>query len=280
MTAGRRNGRAAGVWVLGVLLGVWPSGRPAAQVAPNRASAYVHPSDVYDARAVWVNPGGLGVIRQASVYAELLVEDPGARGRLRQVSAGFNARGLSFGYQRDVFDGGVRGDTYRLGLGGSAGSLGIGGAVAYYRGGGTRATGWDVGLLYRWLPSLTLGATVANLGQPVVRGLRQRVMYLPGVTWRPLAAAVVSAHARLTSDSVAAYAFSARWGIGLGSRRLPLDFLVRLDTDGGLRRSAFAFGLSLGGMDQIGLIASTPGEASRIEAVSLYGLSVREPVAR
>src|SRR5213076_1672503 len=31
-----------------------------AQVVPNRATLYLHPSDVTDARAVWVNPAGSG----------------------------------------------------------------------------------------------------------------------------------------------------------------------------------------------------------------------------
>src|SRR2546425_9566772 len=43
--------------------------------------------------------------------ADVTVGDPGAAGRLRQLSLGFNSRGLSFGYQRDVFDGGLRGHT-------------------------------------------------------------------------------------------------------------------------------------------------------------------------
>src|SRR5262245_7881494 len=102
-----------------LLLAVGPSGRPAAsqQVAPNRATAYLFPTAVEDARAIWLNPAGLGVRRDASIYAEALVGDPGANGRLRQMNVGFNSRGLSFAYQRDILDNGVRGSTYRLGLG-------------------------------------------------------------------------------------------------------------------------------------------------------------------
>ena len=60
--------------------------RIGAQQVPNRATAYLFPTDVRDPRAVWVNPAGLGVLRDASIYAELSVGDPGASGRLRQRS--------------------------------------------------------------------------------------------------------------------------------------------------------------------------------------------------
>ena len=272
----------AGVWLLAVLLSVNPSARLSAQVAPNRATAYLHPTEVRDARALWVNPAGLGVLREASVYAEIAVSDPGARGRLRQLSAGFNARGLALGYQRDVLDAGGRGHTYRLGIAGSAASLAAGVAIAYYRGGGTSGTGWDLGASYDWLAGLTVGGVIRNIGQPVVRGLRQRLTFVPGATWHPTAvpAAGLSLHARVTPDSVAAYAFGLSWRTGTVQNRWPLEIIARLDTDGGLRRGAFVLGLSIGNQDRVGAVASSPGDASSIDAVSLYGLATREPKKR
>jgi hypothetical protein len=252
----------------------------AQQVAPNRATAYLHPTDVHDARALWVNPAGLGVLREASVYAELSVGDPGARGRLRQLNAGFNARGLAFGYQRDILDDGARGHTYRLGVAGAAAGLAAGFDITHYRGDGAKATGWDLGFTYDWFANLTVGAVVANIGQPDVRGLRQRLTFVPGATWRPgpVPRAALSIHARITPDSVAAYAFGVRWGAGTG--RWPIEILARLDTDGGLRRGAFLLGFSIGTQDRIGAVASSPGDVSRIDAVSLYGVSSREPARR
>jgi hypothetical protein len=58
----------------------------------------------------------------------------------------------------------------------------------------------------------------------------------------------------------------------------PLALLARLDTDGDLRRGAFAFGLSLGARDHVGLVMTTPGDVSGIDQASLYGLSSREAV--
>lgn len=275
----RAEGRTAGLSLLtAVLLTARPPVCLSAQVAPNRATAYLHPTDVRDARAVWVNPAGLGVLRDASVYAELAVDEPGGQGRLRQVDAGFNSRGLSFGYQRDVFDGGARGHTYRLGLAGSANNLAVGFAVARYAGTNTSAaTGWDVGVVYAWHPLLSVGGVIMNIGQPSVRGVEHRVTFVPGVTWRPRGVAALSAHARITTDSVLSYAFGLSWQ---GAGRLPIGLLARLDTDGGLRRGAFSFGMSIGGRDRVGTVASTTGDVSRLETVSLYGVSSRVPTGR
>lgn len=249
--------------------------RLTAQVAPNRATDYLHPSDIQDARALWVNPAGLGVVREASVYLDLTVGDPGAAGRLRQISAGFNSRGLSFGYQRDRLEGAgtgvVTGHTYRLGIAGSSEGLALGLAAAFYRG-GTSATGFDLGAAYsppRWA-ALSVGATVANLGQPVVRGIRQRVTFVPGLTVRPRGPAIaLSTHARITPEAVASYSFGVRW------RSRSLGLLARLDTDRALRRGAFAFGLVVGGQDLLGAVATTTGDARTIEAASVVGVSSR-----
>lgn len=259
----------------------------AQQVVPNRATAYLHPTDVRDARALWVNPAGLAIQREASVYAEFAVADPGSKGRLRQLNAGFNARGLSFGYQRDILDNGARGHTYRLGLGGSARGLAAGFATTHYRGDGAKATGWDLGVSYAAYPGFTIGMVAANLGQPLVRGLQQRLTYVPGLTWHPnpIPTLGLSAHARITPDSVAAYAVGVSWRTARVSpngipRRWPIEIIVRLDTDGELRRGAFVLGFSIGAQDRIGAIASTPGDVSRVDGLSLYGLSTREPTAR
>ena len=252
----------------------------AQEVAPNRATAYLHPTDVRDPRALWVNPAGLGVLREASVYAEIAVQDPGTGvGRLRQLSTGFNSRGLAFAYQRDVFDAGRRGHSYRLGLAGASKGLAAGAAMALYRG-GTKGTGWDFGASYAFEGSaaLTVGGVIANVGQPVVRGLEQRLTFIPGATWRPLGpAAALSVHTRITPDSVMGYAFGLSWQ---GSRgKLPIGVLARLDTDGGLRRGAFAVGFSIGGPDRVGVVVSTPGDLSGVDTASLWGLSTRAPGA-
>ncbi len=257
-----------------------------AQVAPNRATRYLHPTDVTDARALWVNPGGLGRIKEASIHIDVTVGEPGSGGRLRQLTTGFNSRGFSLGYQRDLFDGGVRGHTYRLGFAAGARRLAAGGAAALYRG-GSSSSGWDVGVVYDLAPALTIGGVIANIGRPTVRDSTQPVTYTAGATLRLPSAGeaggargaagvsgAVSADVRIMSGGVAGYAFGAR--VGLRERTaIPLRLLLRLDTDRTLRRAGFALGLSVGAEDLLGAVATAPGDVRRIDALSLYGVSTR-----
>jgi len=245
-----------------------------AQVAPNNATLYLHPTDVSDARALWVNPAGLGHFPEASVHLDLTVGDPGAKGQLRQLTLGLNSRGLSLGYQRDLFSSGRRGHTYKLGYAAGRGGLAAGFATALYRG-GTSGTGWDVGILYDWTPALSVGGVIQNIGQPVVRDSTLRLTYLPSATLQLAGRQVVlSALSRLTSDGVTGYGFGLRGTLRAGTS-LPLGLLARLDTDRSLRRGGFAFGFSLGAADMAGLVATTPPDVNGIDALSLYGVSTR-----
>jgi len=139
----------------------------AAQAVANRATAYLHPTDVIDARAIWVNPAGLAGLTMASVYLDLTVGQPGGRGRLRQLSGGFDSRGFAFSYQRDILDGGGRGHTYKVGLGGGNGPLAAGFGMALYRG-DTKGTGWDLGLRYVPSRAVRVGGAILNIGEPSV----------------------------------------------------------------------------------------------------------------
>ena len=249
-----------------------------AQVAPNRSTQYLFPTDVSDARALWVNPAGLGLFPEASIDVDATVADPGAQGRLRQFTVGFNSRGLSLGYQRDVFDGGVRGSTLRIGAGFGHRRLAAGGDLALYRG-GTSSSGWDLGVLYAWTPAISVGGTIQDLGEPRVRGELLPVTYVPSATVQLLqGGAALSALGRVTSAGVLGYAFGLQAHLRQGSH-LPLGLSARLDTDRSLHRAAFAFGLSVGGRDLAGVVATTPEDVSRVDALNLYGVSTRRFVS-
>src|SRR2546422_5744678 len=96
----------------------------------------------------------------------------------------------------------------------------------------------------------------------------------PRSTLFPYTTLFRSALSRLTSDVVEGYAFGLRGTLRAGSS-LAIGLLARLDTDRSLRRSGLAFGFSLGGEDTAGLVATTPGDAHGIDALSLYGVSTR-----
>lgn len=246
-----------------------------AQVATNRAASYLVATGVTDARALWVNPAGLAARPEASVMLDLTVVQPGSTGRLGQVTAGFNARGLSFGYQRDNFLNGAHGHAYKLGLASGSGGLSGGFGVALY-GGGNTGTGWDIGLRYEWLPTLTVGGAVRNIGHPTVRGVRQPTATVPAVTVRPLGTTLaLSAQASFASSTSArGYAVEAE---AVWPRSPRVGLLARYDTDGSLHHRALLFGLSIGSRDRVGAVASTPGDFSTVDAASVYGVSSRTP---
>jgi hypothetical protein len=247
----------------------------AAQAVPNRAAAYLHPTDVADARAIWVNPAGLAGITAASVYLDLTTDHPGSRGTLGQVSLGFDSHGLGFSYQRDAFGGGARSHAYKVGLASGNGVLAAGFDLAL-NGGDSHGTAWDVGLTYRPNTMLRVGGAVLNIGEPTVLGVKTPVTFVPGVTIEPPGLAgrgALSAHARVTTSAVQGYALGVRIAFGR------VGTLARIDTERGLRRTGFAFGLSIGGQDLVGAVATTPGDLSTVDRASLYGVSTRHQAA-
>jgi hypothetical protein len=200
---------------------------------------------------------------------DLTVGDPGGDARLRQLTFGFNSRGLSFGYQRDMFDGGVHGHTYRVGLGVGKNGLAAGLAVALYRG-DTKGTGWDFGVVSDPNAKIAIGAVLGNVRQPVVRGVHQRATLVPSLTVKPFGRLVaLSAEGRINRDSVLGYSAGARFQT---PGRAPIGLLVRIDADHRLHRAALVFGLSLGGRGLLGAAAGIPNGASRVDAANLYGV--------
>lgn len=248
-----------------------------AQVAPNRATAALFPTDISDARALWVNPAELAGAQAVSLALGLTVGDPGSSGQLRQWTAGFDSRGVSFGYQHDVFPGGVRADTYRAGL--AAGRPGIAGGIAgsLYRG-DAKTTGWDAGVLYGRNRILSLGGMLANLGNPIVRGERQVTTAIPSVTLHAAAGLLaLSVLGRLSADSALGYALGATLRTRGAS---PVAVLLRLDTNRRLQRTAWTFGFALGAHDIAGVVASAMGSPTRLSAGDLYAVSSRAATTR
>ena len=103
-----------------------------------------------------------------------------------------------------------------------------------------------------------------------MRGVKLRTTFVPGVSLQPFGPrTALSTHARLTADAVQGYAIGARAGFGL------VAALLRLDTDRAFRRTGFALGIAIGGPDRLGAVATTPGDVSTLDAINLYGVSVR-----
>jgi len=244
-------------------------------VAANYADARFVPTDVTDARAIWVNPAGLGARPTASIYVDLVSSDPGEGGRLNQISGGIEARGFGFGYQRDMFETGGRGDTYRVSLGAGSGQHAAGMGASLYRG-GAKASGWDIGVLYH-TKVVNLGGTVRNIGQPVVRGVLQRATAIPAVTFHTAKNALeFSAAGRFTTDSALGYTAGLRLSV---LRPIGWSLLTRIELDRTLHRSAVTFGFAIGTSDAVGVGVSGPRAATPFTAGDLFLVSTRAAAA-
>jgi len=249
-------------------------------VAVNRNARYLFAADPGDARSIWVNPGALGLTGTLSVNADLTfgLQSPYDDGSpLSQLSLGFSSHFLAFAYQFDrladpLGSGIVHGHTYRLALWGEDRRLGAGGAVTLYRG-GDGGVAYDFGVVYRAGALLDLGAVLANVGQPSVRGMDLRAVGRPAATVHAGDVVAFQAQGELGSDRIHGYAFGVR--LRLGSPKMPLQLNVRLDTDRALRRQTFALGLTVGGENRGAAVLTTSGDFKDSEAVSLHGISER-----
>jgi hypothetical protein len=128
---------------------------------------------------------------------------------------------------------------------------------------------------YDWVPQVTIGGVIQNLGQPTVRGIRQETAARPAITVRPLGS-ILALSVQAAFGAVTDRGYTLEASVGL-PRSPNLGFLARLDTDRSLHSRALVVGLSIGVQDRVGLVGSLPGDASRLDALSLYGVSTRTP---
>lgn len=169
------------------------AGSAAAQYRGPRSADHLFPAAVWGARALWVNPAGLGIVNEASLMLEAMVErDPDASYPLAQYTIGFNSRGFAFAFRHDGFhipDGdsliSLGGNTWRLGFGRGLGRLAIGAAVSLYSG-ADRKQHVDLGLRYMLARGLDLAIGVEHLGQPEVRDSSLRFTGAAGLSWTTL----------------------------------------------------------------------------------------------
>lgn len=255
------------------LLAVWGSGL-AAQDQPARSSEYLFTTGPVDIRALWINPGALSVIPQASLVADVSF----ARGadedwRTSQYSFGVSSRGIGLGYQRDRFETGGIG-TWRLGGSINLGPGGFGTAISFH----DSNRSYDVGVRYSPAPPVHLAGVVRNIGRPTVRDSVLRVTAVAGLGWQP------ARTLRLSGEAVAVerrpdpgYTISYRAGIqfGLSSRgQVRILGAVRLDENLAVQR--WSAGLLLGGFSQIaGVTTGVHSGSFDVEELNLSAVSAR-----
>lgn len=258
----------------------------AGQAARSRSADYLFASTVNDARALWLNPAGLAVGIEASVYGEFVLDRPvDGNLRLAQWTAAFNSRGLSFGYQRDLFAADPNAGTFRFGLSLPFSGGAVGTAFSLYRGNAIDSTdswnqGVDLGFRYRLGGMLDLGVVVRNIGRPVLRDSVAPLVGVLSLGVQPVPSFAWVAVEALASERSGASGYDMSYRAGLrvstgGS--LPFALITAADLGSSLKLMRWAVGVAVGGRDR-GIALGTGGFRSprdRLERISLTGLASR-----
>jgi hypothetical protein len=224
-----------------------------------RSSDYLFITNATDARGLWVNPAGLGMLPEASLMAEMTLERMGSQFRVEQYVIGFNTRGISVGYHRTRFeDDEAAVGQFRVGasLPIRRGALGV--TVSRYQQDSTSSRAFGAGLLFMPSPTFQLALTTRNIGRPLVRGVNMPINILGGAQFTSgrfqLAA---EAHAAERPGDESGFDFTYRAG---GQAYMPLSFpiviVAALNLGTNFRIDQLHLGVSIGGTRQVTLITS------------------------
>ncbi len=224
-----------------------------------------------------MNPGALGLAGTLSVFADVTFGfgapyDSGSP--VQQWSAGLNSHFLALAYQSDrlpdaLGTGTIRGHAVRAVIWGRHNRVGGGGAVTWHSGGDAGVT-FDAGVVYRATRLLDLGAVLANIGQPSVRGIDLLLSLRPALTLHtPENAFALQTQADFETNGLRGVAFGAAIKLAF------VHLTARLDTNGDLQRESFTFGLSIGGQSRVGTLVTGSGDLRDLDATSLHLTSER-----
>ncbi len=259
--------------------------RTAGAQAEARSRDYLFLTSVDDARAVWVNPAGLGWVPEASVMGDLGVARSAGRLRLDQYTLGLNSRGLGVAYLRDRSRDSASVGVFRIGLGLPLGAGAIGAAVSNYR--GTREQGFDLGVRYPVLAALDVGLVVREIGRPqvMIAEAPKPVTTVLGATWTvapSLANLSAEAIAVERPDTISGFDLRYRGGFVLRASRpwrIALHAAAEVGSDGTLRR--WSLGVIVGGLDRVGIVAGAAPTTGLGEPqlFSALGVASRRPAA-
>ena len=242
-----------------------------------RTEIYEFAAAANDARAIWVNPAGLGAVLEASVMGEVVLEwDETDETRMSQWMLGFNSRGLGFAYQRDRFvddpttptEDSRSLDAFRLGVSLPFEKGELGGSATMYRGGDEDTQwGWDIGLRFRLGKNATLAGVLRNIGRPVALDVPLPFGGTVGFTWLPaptileISGEVQLAERIATSGMDALYRGGIRYS---PSAEFPFTLFTALSLGNTFRFDQWALGVSFGRMARGVVVTSGPVDSGSI----------------
>lgn len=255
------------------------AGSAAAQEIRPRSSDYLFVATVSDVRATWLNPAGLGVVNEASVMGELVVDAPaGGDARLGQWTTGFNSRGFSIAFQQTRFADGTSNNIWHFGVGLAFTRGALGGSVAWHTGEGDNDRAGDIGFYYLLASPVSVGIVLRNIGRPVVRDSTLPITGVLGLGWLAvprhleIAAEMLVTEETEFSDIKAVY----RAGLQLATGgKIPIGALANVDLGSNFKIDRWSIGVSIGG-DSRGILLGT-AQPSRFDRFSLTGIASRRP---
>ena len=262
----------------------------AGQAGTPLSASYGFVASLDDARAIWVNPAGLGATPEYSITGSVLTNRLATGSfRLSQWSFAFNSRGLGFGYQRDRFpddpltaanDPRSTG-AYRLGFGVPFGSGALGTSVSLYRDVVGTEFAVDVGVRVPLGRRLAIGAVAANLGRPVLSSGKAPITGTVGFAWFALPQVLeIAAEARVAEGLGAGSTFQSRAGFHLSpGPAAPFSLMAVVDLDDRPAVTTLLVGITIGAADRAGVTARTvrTGSALTLADLGVFGVARRGP---
>ena len=240
------------------------------QTLAQRSTDYLFTTNVFDVRALWVNPAGLAQVPQASIMAEGVIR---RGGRLEQYTLGLHSRGISLGYQRNRPAGSSSIGILRAGVGMPLRHGAIGVSFARYSEDSTSSREADVGFIYNLGGSFSFGGGIRHIGRPTVAMIELPITTVAGLHWFlprvGFAGEARAAEERGVGES--GFDFSYRAGAHvLILNRLPMIGVVVVDFGSTGRITRLNFGLTVGGDRQLTALGSSVSRNNRtvIEHVS------------
>lgn len=245
-------------------------------VAP-RSLDYLFLATVSDARAIWVNPAGPATVPTASVLGELVFDRAETENaRLAQWTAGLSSRGISFAYQRDRILNDEANQAFRVAAALPFRRGGVGIAFTFYNSDET-TRGVDLGVRYRALREVELGAVIRHVGRPVVRTVELPLTFALGGGWYPIPSVLEIAGETSFAErsGVSGYDVTYRLGANVVARtsRVPVGAFAAFEL-GGEGSDRWALGIQVGGLYR-GLLAVSGAGSASVNRMSLTGLAIR-----
>jgi hypothetical protein len=246
----------------------------AQQVRASRSSQYLFVTNVADARALWVNPGGLGALPEASLFGEILIDRDDGGTRVGQWNVSFNSRGFSGGFENNLFESDTSYSVLRLGMGLPFPGGAFGFTVATYMLSGPNDRSGGLGVMWAPIPSVTIGGLFQNIGRPVVYGEKIPLLLRGGLQWSGLQGMVNlmgEAQALEVLDD-SGFDMSYRGGATIQLRtKVPVGILGVVELGSSIHVDRWQMGFSIGGRSNATLVGTA---VNRDDVVSFDTFSV------